>query len=217
MTELIAPPILGAFIGYSTNWLAIKMIFRPFEPKYIFGYRIPFTPGLIPRNRQEIARKISVVITSHLINPEKLHALFSNDEFKASLNTTVNNIVDKVIDNMMDNLKKQLSEELSVVFLQGIINKLSDKIKEKMKYKLKDTLSKYTENEIDRYLNEDFMDVLKKLDIENLIFQTLMEVNIQTLEDVILGFSKKQLNYITNIGAVIGFFIGVLQVLIVSL
>lgn len=214
MTEFIIPPILGAFIGYSTNWLAIKMIFRPFEPKYIFGYRVPFTPGLIPRSRKEIARKISITITLHILNPEKLSSLFNNDIFRDSLHLTVDNIVDKAIDNIIDNLKNQFSEEFSFPFLQNMINNISNRIKEKVRYRLADLLSENIEKEIDRYLREDFIEVLKSLDIENLIFQTLMEVDIQTLEYIILGFSKRQLNYITNIGAVIGFFIGILQLLI---
>ena len=42
-------PIIGGVIGYSTNWLAIKMMFRPHKAKYIFGMKIPFTPGLMPK------------------------------------------------------------------------------------------------------------------------------------------------------------------------
>ena len=43
------PPLVGALIGFITNVLAIKMLFRPLRPHYLFGLRIPFTPGILPR------------------------------------------------------------------------------------------------------------------------------------------------------------------------
>ena len=47
----ISPPILGGLIGYYTNDIAIKMLFRPYKVLYIFGRKVPFTPGLIPSNQ----------------------------------------------------------------------------------------------------------------------------------------------------------------------
>ena len=51
----IAPPLIGAVIGYITNYIAIKMLFRPLTPKMIFGRRLPFTPGIIPRRKAQLA------------------------------------------------------------------------------------------------------------------------------------------------------------------
>ncbi len=52
MKFLIAS-IIGGIIGYLTNWIAIKMLFRPYEEKRIFGMKVPFTPGLIPKEKLE--------------------------------------------------------------------------------------------------------------------------------------------------------------------
>lgn len=215
--DYLLPPVIGALIGYSTNWLAIKMIFRPFEPKYILGKRVPFTPGLIPRNREEIAMKIGLTITSHLISPEKLYELFDNQNFRDSLQETINSIVDKAFDNILENLEKQVSQETSINFIQNIVNSLSERIKERIKPKLREILSENVEVEIERYLKEDFIRILQDLKLEELIYSTLMEVDIQTLENIVLGFSKRQLNYITNLGGVIGFFVGVIQFIITEL
>ncbi len=55
--SMVSKPIVGAIIGYTTNWLAIKMLFKPpHEAKYIGKLKVPFTPGLIPRERERIAR-----------------------------------------------------------------------------------------------------------------------------------------------------------------
>ena len=58
--------VVGAVIGGVTNVIAIRMLFHPFKPYYIFKMRIPFTPGLIPKRREEIATKIGQVIEEHL-------------------------------------------------------------------------------------------------------------------------------------------------------
>jgi uncharacterized membrane protein YheB (UPF0754 family) len=72
---VILPPVLGGVIGYFTNDIAIKMLFRPYEPKTIFGKRIPFTPGLIPSNQERLAQKISDVIMRSLLTPEEMQRL----------------------------------------------------------------------------------------------------------------------------------------------
>lgn len=72
---VILPPVLGGVIGYFTNDIAIKMLFRPYQPKTIFGQRIPFTPGLIPSNQKRLAKKISEVIMRSLLTPEEMQRL----------------------------------------------------------------------------------------------------------------------------------------------
>jgi len=71
----IAPPILGAIIGYFTNDLAIKMLFRPYRAIYFAGRRLPFTPGLIPRNQERLAKRVSDTIMGSLLTPEELQKL----------------------------------------------------------------------------------------------------------------------------------------------
>lgn len=72
---LITPPIVGGIIGYFTNDLAIKMLFRPYRPLHIYGRRVPFTPGLIPRNQERLAKRISDTIMGSLLTPEELQKL----------------------------------------------------------------------------------------------------------------------------------------------
>jgi uncharacterized membrane protein YheB (UPF0754 family) len=72
---LIAPPIIGGIIGYFTNDIAIKMLFRPYRPLYVAGRRLPFTPGLIPSNQERLAKRISDTIMGSLLTPEELQNL----------------------------------------------------------------------------------------------------------------------------------------------
>jgi len=70
--SILLPPILGAIIALSTNWIAIKMLFRPHKEVRIFGIRMPFTPGLIPKERGRLARKLGEAISKHLLTPDIL-------------------------------------------------------------------------------------------------------------------------------------------------
>lgn len=71
----IVPPLAGGVIGYFTNDLAIKMLFRPYRAKQLFGQRLPFTPGLIPRNQSRLAQRIANAIMGSLLTPEELQNL----------------------------------------------------------------------------------------------------------------------------------------------
>ncbi|MEL6319724.1 MAG: DUF445 family protein, partial [Cyanobacteria bacterium J06626_14] len=72
---LVAPPLVGGVIGYFTNDLAIKMLFRPYRPIYIAGQKLPFTPGLIPSNQGRLAQRIADTIMGSLLTPEELENL----------------------------------------------------------------------------------------------------------------------------------------------
>lgn len=72
---LFVPPIAGGIIGYFTNDLAIKMLFRPYKPIYIGKRRLPFTPGLIPSNQERLAKKVSDTIMGSLLTPTELQKL----------------------------------------------------------------------------------------------------------------------------------------------
>ncbi|MFM7363985.1 MAG: DUF445 domain-containing protein [Cuspidothrix sp.] len=71
----VSPPILGGLIGYYTNDIAIKMLFRPYKAVYIFGRKVPFTPGLIPSNQERLGQNIANAIMKSLLTPEELQNL----------------------------------------------------------------------------------------------------------------------------------------------
>jgi uncharacterized membrane protein YheB (UPF0754 family) len=70
-----APPVAGAIIGYFTNDIAIKMLFRPYKPIYFGKRQLPFTPGLIPRNQERLAKRIADTIMGSLLTPGELQTL----------------------------------------------------------------------------------------------------------------------------------------------
>lgn len=72
---LVGPPVIGGVIGYFTNDVALKMLFRPYRPIYIAGRRLPFTPGLIPSNQERLAQRVADTIMGSLLTPEELQRL----------------------------------------------------------------------------------------------------------------------------------------------
>jgi uncharacterized membrane protein YheB (UPF0754 family) len=72
---LVAPPVIGGVIGYFTNDIAIKMLFRPYRPLYLCKWRLPFTPGLIPANQERLAKRVSDTIMGSLLTPDELQNL----------------------------------------------------------------------------------------------------------------------------------------------
>lgn len=70
--------VIGSLIGGVTNHLAIKMLFRPHNPVYIWGKRLPFTPGLIPRRREELAKQLGKTVVKYLLTPDTFRAKFFN-------------------------------------------------------------------------------------------------------------------------------------------
>jgi uncharacterized membrane protein YheB (UPF0754 family) len=96
----VAPPVVGGVIGYFTNDIAIKMLFRPYRAFYVGKQRIPFTPGLIPSNQERLAKRISDTIMGSLLTPEELQnlarRLLQTDRTKAAIKWLLELALDQV-------------------------------------------------------------------------------------------------------------------------
>lgn len=92
----IVNPIVGAIIGYFTNWLAIKMLFRPYKQKKLFGYPLPFTPGLIPKERRRLAEKMGETVGKYLLTDQILTEAFANSDFEHSIDRFIDDGIYKL-------------------------------------------------------------------------------------------------------------------------
>ncbi|GGB66060.1 DUF445 domain-containing protein [Fictibacillus barbaricus] len=81
--------IVGAFIGGLTNSIAIRMLFRPFNTLYIGKYRVPFTPGLIPKRRNQLAVQLGETVTNHLLTAEGVQAKINDSSFRSEMTELV--------------------------------------------------------------------------------------------------------------------------------
>lgn len=112
-TQLIIGPLVGAIIGLITNGIALKMIFRPLYTKYLWGWKIPFTPGIIPKEKGRIATSIGNAISINLMNKETLEKTLLSKEMLSKLENTVDNYIQKLSTN----------EQTLQEYLYGLLSK----------------------------------------------------------------------------------------------
>lgn len=72
MLTILFMAVIGAVIGGFTNFIAIKMLFRPYKAIYLFGRKLPFTPGLIPKRRDELAEQMGKLVVEHLLTADSI-------------------------------------------------------------------------------------------------------------------------------------------------
>ena len=114
MIEYLLPPTVGAFIGYFTNYLAIKMLFKPTRPYYLLGKKVPLTPGLIPAKREKLAEAIGKVVKENLLTEEVLLKRLNEEEVKKSLESLVSSFL------------KEISQNLEL-YVEELLQKVDDK------------------------------------------------------------------------------------------
>jgi len=148
LIELLIPPAFGALIGYFTNYVAIKMLFRPLKPYYIFGRRVPFTPGLIPSKREKLAEAIAKVVKENLLTEEVIRKRLNEEEIKRSLKSLAGRFIDELLlngdvyvreflerigDEELGNLVDfELVEEKVEGAVEGILNRINGKSLEEL-------------------------------------------------------------------------------------
>ena len=111
------PPIIGAFIGFSTNIVAIRMLFRPLREIRIFGIRLPFTPGILPSQRHKLAQSIGAMVERELLTPEILRARLARNDVrektKLMLSLFTETVLDKQPKELFEGNEKLLSGKIS--------------------------------------------------------------------------------------------------------
>lgn len=122
--------VIGAIIGGVTNVIAIRMLFHPYKAHYIFNMRIPFTPGLIPKRRDEIATKIGQVIEEHLITETLIHNKLNETKTKETINELVKEQIAKLKSDQAT--IRYFAEQFDVKIDDLINEKLEDTISHKL-------------------------------------------------------------------------------------
>ena len=93
MYHYLIGPAVGAVIGYITNDIAIRMLFRPHQAKYIMGIHVPFTPGIIPKEKARIAGAIGKAVSENLMNREVLEKSLLSDDMLKKISTAIDEFV----------------------------------------------------------------------------------------------------------------------------
>jgi len=91
--NLLAGPVIGALIGYATNYLAVKMLFRPLHPIKIGSFRLPFTPGIFPKRKEQLAKALGKAVGNNLLTGEDIGKLFLTEAMKGKVITEVTDLL----------------------------------------------------------------------------------------------------------------------------
>ncbi len=108
------PPLIGAFIGYLTNKVAIKMLFRPLKPWYVLGLRVPLTPGIIPSKRHILAENIGAMVGGQLLTPQDIGEALSEERFQEHLRRIISNRVQDLLTRDLGPLLNLVPERFRV-------------------------------------------------------------------------------------------------------
>ncbi|MGL6344313.1 MAG: DUF445 domain-containing protein [Waterburya sp.] len=194
------PPIAGSIIGYFTNDIAIKMLFRPYKAIYIGKRKLPFTPGLIPSNQERLAQKIADTIMGSLLTPDEIQKLaqrlLATERIEGTILWLLKSALDqvksdqeqktaKILGNILHDLFSQSLPRLLKVlarrddFLEAQTNQIFDQIL--LNFQLKDTQAK---NFADWLLGS----VIPPDTLRRAIIDFLSDRNIQIIDE---GFREK--------------------------
>ena len=190
---------VGTLIGWFTNYLAIKLLFRPYKEMNFFFFKIQ---GLIPKRRDEISENIADVVEKELISVDDIENKLKEVEFDDGM-------IEKVLDKLVEEkLKKSILEKNPL--LKMIINdSMVDKIK------------KYFKNMILENKDEILSEMIKigkeKIEFKEIILEKMKNFSLEEIEKIILSISKNELKHIEIIGGVLGGLIAVFQFLFMVL
>jgi uncharacterized membrane protein YheB (UPF0754 family) len=289
-------PVIGAIIGYGTNYIAVKMLFRPLYPVKIGKYVLPFTPGIIPKEKDRIAKALGGAVGGILFTKEDIEHMLLSEETKklvtgsiirsiyepeytdVTLEQTICKYIDhedyismktKLISFLCDKIEagiekldivsllidaggkaikeKTLGTMLAMFLNDKVMSAIAEPIGEKVNQYINgdgkekiatiitdelngleqksvaELLSSITVNEdkMQRVIENIYMDfarnkavlLVSKIDIASIVEKKVSAMDVMELEQLVLSVMKKELHGIVNIGALIGFIIGLLTLL----
>jgi len=188
--------IIGASIGYVTNVIAIKLLFRPVKPFKILGFKLQ---GVIPKRQTEISKSIGDTVENELLSIEELVESFLTEE-------RIERLIDKIKMKIQRVIEIKISEYPLILGLKRPI----------IEY-----LNRTMDEEGSDYVHDIIRDISSKAE-EEIIISKLIEEKINSfdllkLEEMVFDIAKKELRHIEILGAVLGFIIGIVQGIIVNL
>lgn len=157
----IVAPLVGGIIGYITNDIAIRMLFRPHKAKYLLGLKIPFTPGIIPKEKGRIASTLSMSISENFMNKDVLEKTLLSDDMISKLQRTIDDFFQKQSQNE-EALKSYALHYISEEELNTIVSDVKNNISNQIATKLENT--KIGEQIAEAVINH----VLSKLRVDGL-------------------------------------------------
>lgn len=292
MLKLLLPPLIGAVIGYCTNYIAVKMLFRPYHPFRIGKWTLPFTPGVIPKRKPELAHAVGNAVGKSLLGEGEMLEMLKSDGVKATIAGGIDSGIQEYIQDktlgmaakdfageeswtvMKEKAGNYLSEKITAgiqnaniqdliveqgkaavmqmggmvamfvndsmiaALAQPIAQNLEDYIategSEKIKSSVMEELDTLEDKNLPDLVNADMQkqisgkilkiydefvekkgaEIAKGFDVCAVVEEKINAMDVKELESLILSVMKHELGMVVNLGALIGFVLGLLNLLI---
>ena len=195
MKQLLVMILISGAIGWITNWVAIKMLFRPHKEINFGLFKIQ---GLIPKRRAEIGSGLASIIQNELISVKDVISNIDREEFSKRLNSLIDDVLDK-------NLKKKVKEKFPLLQMF-----FTDKVAKDVGNTIKDIVMENQEKIFEIFSNY----AEENIDFEVIISDKISNFSLDKLEEIITLLANKELKHIEIIGAILGMIIGAVQYLI---
>ena len=188
----ISMPLIAALIGWFTNYLAVKMIFRPRKQIKFLGLKLH---GLIPRRQRDLAESIGETVESELVSHEDINEIMTRPEVQQSLRALFEKKINEFLGSLMS------SNPMLGMFLQG---DMLENIKQALLAQLDSSIPEIMESLLSKVESE--------LNFKDLVRDKVEQFDVIKLEEIVYKISAKELKAIEVLGAVLGFFVGLVQV-----
>ncbi|NFE73292.1 DUF445 family protein [Clostridium botulinum] len=194
LMTLLFLTLIGGLIGWVTNILAIKLLFRPIKPIKIPILNIEII-GLIPKRQKEIAKNIGEVIANELLTVDDLFSETIKEDDKEDFNEYIKNKIVTII-----------TEKIN--FIPAPFNMM-----------IKNYIDEIINNELNPIINDIYNTIIikskEKIDIQKIVEEKINLLDLNKLESIIISVAKKELKHIEILGFILGGLIGIIQSLII--
>lgn len=195
---LLLIPVISAFIGWFTNWIAIKMLFHPREPKQFLG--ITFQ-GIFPKRQAQFAEKLGKLVADELLSFKDIEQKITSPENLSSVMPYIENHID-------DFLRVKLGKAMPMI---GMF--IGEKTINEMKKIFMAELESIFPEVMHKYMGK----LQEELDLEKIVTEKVKAFSSDKLESILQQIMAKEFRFVEILGGVVGFIIGIIQVLITVL
>ena len=226
---------IGAVIGYVTNYVAIKLLFRPYNPIKLGKFTI-FPQGVIPREKKALAKKVGEVVKNYILSEEEIRKIITSkevkDEIERFLDEKIENFTSKDITEFLT--KEEIAEKFSKIIVKVVEEKFSmfaslvneEMIKNimlKLEIPIKvedfietDKIKEILKNEIFLFLEKEVPKIFVKAHIDKVVEEKIASFDEKTLEEMLFTLMKKHFSFINFAGAILGGIIGFIQYFVIT-
>ncbi len=192
---LVTIPVISGFIGWVTNWVAIKMLFHPRNPVNVLGMTIH---GIFPKRQKQFAEKLGKLVSNELLSFSEIEQKIINPSNLKKMMP----LVEAHVDDFLRHKLKDVFPVISMFIGDKTINELKGFFMTELEALFPILMQRYMKN------------LQEELDLEQIVIEKVSGFSSDKLEEILMGIMSKEFRFVEILGGVLGFLIGLIQVAI---